>query len=83
MVRSFSMQRMKLFGCVSALSGGKRSNECFPSDERLTRAESLDDDDLLRRFCDDDGEENISGCFGVYEGLFNANTEAFDDVFIR
>ena len=56
--------------------------KCFLLYERLTRAETLDEDDLLRRLNDDDDEENTSGCFGVQEGLFNAKNEAFDDAFI-
>lgn len=39
--------------------------KCFHLCERLTRAETLDEDDLLRRLNDDDDEENTSGCFGV------------------
>ena len=56
--------------------------KCFHLCERLTRAETLDEEDFLRRLNDDDGEENTSARFEVQEGLFNAKNEAFDDAFI-
>ena len=39
--------------------------KCFHLYERHKHAETLDEDDVLRRLNDDDGEENTSGCFGV------------------
>ena len=39
--------------------------KCFHLCERLTRAETLDEEDFLRRLNDDDDEENTSARFDV------------------
>ena len=60
MVRSFSVQRVTL--CRMRFWGKEK---CFHLCERLTRAETLDEDDFLRRLNDDDDEENTSARFDV------------------
>ena len=73
-----------LFGATSdaykdAFLGERK---CFHLCERHKHAETLDEEDFLRRLNDDDDEENTSARFEVQEGLFNAKNEAFDDAFI-
>ena len=65
MVRSFLLFSATRDALKDAFLRSLGERKCFYLCERHKRAETLDEEDFLRRLNDDDGEENTSGCFEV------------------